>query len=136
MLFVGLDEHQKLSLVQLRMPKWHCNDVALRGLFHSWQSYGVIHLTLIPIFREQTIYRSHRSSWSNVGKNRAVFLVTAPIIRYSSSHVKGHQDTSKTPFASLPLTAQLNIEADELAGSYRRRHENAVHSRAPLLSHT
>eukprot|EP00980_Cylindrotheca_fusiformis_P020836 scaffold7832_cov103-Cylindrotheca_fusiformis.AAC.3 len=52
------------------------------------------------------------------------------------SHVKGHQDTSKTPFASLSLTAQLNIEADELAGSYRRHHENALHPRIPLLSHT
>eukprot|EP00980_Cylindrotheca_fusiformis_P016559 scaffold4965_cov87-Cylindrotheca_fusiformis.AAC.1 len=57
-------------------------------------------------------------------------------VQASFSHVKGHQDTSKTHFASLPLTAQLNIEADELAGSYRQRHENAVHSRAPLLSHT
>ena len=34
-------------------------------------------------------------------------------------HVRGHQD-KKTPYHRLPLLAQLNVDADELAGDYQR----------------
>eukprot|EP00980_Cylindrotheca_fusiformis_P031347 scaffold26211_cov176-Cylindrotheca_fusiformis.AAC.1 len=52
------------------------------------------------------------------------------------THVKGHQDVSKIPFDELPLMAQLNIEADDLAGAFRRRTSNAVHPLVPLLNHS
>eukprot|EP00980_Cylindrotheca_fusiformis_P027516 scaffold20799_cov73-Cylindrotheca_fusiformis.AAC.5 len=57
-------------------------------------------------------------------------------VHASFSHVRGHQDSSKVPFTSLSLLAQLNIEADGLAGSYRRNVADQPHPRVPLLSHT
>ena len=39
-----------------------------------------------------------------------------PVLRF----VKGHQDAD-CPYATMPLPAQLNIDADHLAGSYAPR---------------
>jgi hypothetical protein len=36
-------------------------------------------------------------------------------------HIKGHQD-NKTPYAYLPLPAQLNVDADEAAGDFQDQH--------------
>ena len=40
-------------------------------------------------------------------------------------YVKGHQDRNK-PFASLPLLAQLNVEADKMAGKYHELNQPQV----------
>eukprot|EP00980_Cylindrotheca_fusiformis_P013741 scaffold3534_cov102-Cylindrotheca_fusiformis.AAC.1 len=68
--------------------------------------------------------------------HETVMLLRQARVRATFSHVKGHQDSTSKPFDSLPLVAQLNIEADDLAGEYRRLHDNESHSKVPLLSHT
>eukprot|EP00980_Cylindrotheca_fusiformis_P010202 scaffold2269_cov65-Cylindrotheca_fusiformis.AAC.2 len=52
------------------------------------------------------------------------------------SHVKGHQDSLKTPFDELPLVTQLNIEADDLAGRFRTETNNLKYPTVPMLHHT
>lgn len=47
------------------------------------------------------------------------------------AHVKGHQD-DHTSYASLPLPAQLNVQADEVAGSYQYLERD--HQRTTLIS--
>lgn len=49
-------------------------------------------------------------------------------------HVKGHQDQDAEK-GDLPLLAQLNIEADQLAGQHQRQHPEPS-PRARLLPHT
>jgi hypothetical protein len=44
----------------------------------------------------------------------------------SFSHVKGHQD-DVTPYADLSLEAQLNAEADALAGEFQTKFPSAKH---------
>jgi hypothetical protein len=51
------------------------------------------------------------------------------------SHIKGHQDRKK-PYAELSLAAQLNVDADALAGAFLRNHPTINHSRAPMFPHT
>jgi hypothetical protein len=50
------------------------------------------------------------------------------------THIKGHQDTN-TAYDKLPLLAQLNIDADELATTKYQETHGQPHPRAPLFSH-
>jgi len=47
-------------------------------------------------------------------------------------HVKGHQD-KKTAYEQLPLPAQLNVDADKLAGDYMSNHPNTDYTVVPVL---
>ena len=47
-------------------------------------------------------------------------------------HVKGHQD-EKTDYALLSLPAQLNVDADKLAGDYMRDHPDKDYTKVPVL---
>ncbi len=53
--------------------------------------------------------------------------------RITIKHVKGHQDVD-TPYNKLPLLAQLNVDADELASQFMREHPR-ITSRVPGLTH-
>lgn len=61
-------------------------------------------------------------------------LTTQLPLQAHYTHVKGHQDRH-APVAELPLLAQLNVEADLLAGSFLAR-SPASYQLAPLLSST
>jgi hypothetical protein len=52
----------------------------------------------------------------------------------SFTHVKGHQD-DHVAYADLPLDAQLNVEADALAGEFQTKFPSE-HLQAPLLPST
>jgi len=45
-------------------------------------------------------------------------------------HIKGHQE-KKTACEQLPLPAQLNVDADKLAGDYMTNHPNSITSQQP-----
>ena len=52
-------------------------------------------------------------------------------------HVKGHQDDGISDSTeTLPYSAQLNIEADRLAGTYTTSSPTDNTTRAPLFEHT
>jgi hypothetical protein len=53
--------------------------------------------------------------------DRAEYTVTPEI-----NHVKGHQD-NKIPYTSLPLPAQLNVDADSLATNELCDRPNLIH---------
>ena len=50
------------------------------------------------------------------------------------SHVKGHQDKNK-PYQSLPLQAQLNVDADALATDFLQNNPDMDYSKALLMPH-
>ena len=60
--------------------------------------------------------------------NAAVEQDSRPTI----SHIKSHQDNDK-PYAQLPLRAQLNVDADELAEEFIQAYPDMDYSRVPLL---
>jgi len=47
-------------------------------------------------------------------------------------HIKGHQD-KKTAYEQLPLPAQLNVDANKLAGDYMAAHPNTDYTVVPIL---
>ena len=47
-------------------------------------------------------------------------------------HIKGHQD-KKTAYDQLPLPAQLNVDADKLAGDYMTAHPDKDYTVVPVL---
>jgi len=47
-------------------------------------------------------------------------------------HIKGHQD-KKTAYEQLPLPAQLNVDADKLAGDYMAAHPDTDYTVVPIL---
>jgi hypothetical protein len=55
-------------------------------------------------------------------------------IHPSINHIKGHQDR-QTPISELPLPAQLNVEADQLAEQYMQYHHDN-HRRALMFPDT
>jgi hypothetical protein len=50
-------------------------------------------------------------------------------------HVLGHQD-KMTHYAQLPLTAQLNVDADEATGAFHWSHSTTIQANVALLSTT
>jgi len=77
-----------------------------RGNAHLVYGYPYPNTTLKSEFHlTEQIYRTHQ----------------AYNIKATFHHVKGHQDKT-TKFDKLPLFAQLNIEADALAGVYQQPH--------------
>jgi hypothetical protein len=53
-------------------------------------------------------------------------------VQPSIGHIKSHQDKNK-PYEQLSLPAQLNCDADELAGEYLQEHPDLDHTRVPIL---
>jgi len=47
-------------------------------------------------------------------------------------HIKGHQD-KKTAYEQLPLPAQLNVDANKLAGDYMAAHPDTDYTVVPVL---
>ena len=82
------------------------NDGLIRKeIDHLGYTHPYPNITLEPEFDlVEEIYATHQR-----------YHITA-----SFKHVKGHQDKSKD-LSSLPLPAQLNVEADSLASSFYRK---------------
>jgi hypothetical protein len=72
------------------------------------------------------------SEWDVLAEIRAAMLELTAEGQPTISHIKGHQDR-KTPFAKLPLKAQLNCRADWLAEEYLTENPTLDHSRVPIL---
>jgi len=47
-------------------------------------------------------------------------------------HIRGHQD-KKTAYGQLPLPAQLNVDADKLAGDHMEAHPDKDYTVVPIL---
>ena len=55
-----------------------------------------------------------------------------PVNKPTFHHVKGHQDND-TPYEELPLRAQLNVDADQLAEDWLNTHPEFDHRKVPVL---
>jgi hypothetical protein len=71
------------------------------------------------------------SDWDITNEIQLRLRTFAPNIHVE--HVTGHQDRD-IPYEELPLMAQLNVEADELASQYMLDHPRTT-SRVPRLTH-
>jgi hypothetical protein len=102
-----------------RLMQWTCSTAPIKGIFAT-DNTGLIariqsqRSLLYPIPNS-----TFKPDWDIV----QAFVQTLSSFQVDASfqHVKGHQD-KKIPFDQLPLLAQLNVEADRYAGTYRVQH--------------
>ena len=86
------------------------------------------HLKFLKIYPNSTL----ASEWDVIAEIRQSFLDLDPSSRPSIHHIKGHQD-DEVEYDKLPLKAQLNVQADQLAADFIQQHPDFDYSRVPLL---
>ena len=72
------------------------------------------------------------SEWDALAEIKATLEALGTASQPTFAHIKGHQD-SIHPIAELPLQAQLNCKADELADRQFQQYPETDHSTVPLL---
>ena len=72
------------------------------------------------------------SDWDVLAEIKATLEALGPTSQPTFGHIKGHQDSIR-PIEELPLQAQLNCKADELAEKQFRLFPQTNHSTVPLL---
>lgn len=72
------------------------------------------------------------AEWDIIAECRTTMLAMDEMARPSLQHIQGHQDTD-TEYQDLPLAAQLNVDADALAGQFLRDHPEWDHSKVPIM---
>ena len=80
----------------------------------------------------KTPNRTQASDWDVLAEIWATLALLPNASRPHINHIKGHQDKKK-PYAELSLPAQLNCDADKLAGEYIDQHMDKHYSRVPIL---
>jgi hypothetical protein len=102
-----------------RLRKWTGSEAVISGILATDNS------GLVDRAKEQSKIRysvpnaTFQSDWDVV--EAIVVQVEAAELQVSYKHVKGHQDKD-TQYEDLPFLAQLNVDADKLAGTYQIEH--------------
>ena len=72
------------------------------------------------------------SDWDIIAELRETIHQIPETSRPSYRHIKGHQDKD-TSYEDLPLRAQLNVQADELADAWLHEHPDTEFTLVPVL---
>jgi hypothetical protein len=95
---------------------WFASYLALANGHHPWQ-YSPASLSPTTLVLNATFL-----SGCDVVEAIVIQVEVAEMtVQYQ--YVKGHQD-NKTPYKDLPFHAQLNVDADKLAGTYQLKHSS------------
>ena len=112
------------ELHQLAQPPKHSlrsDSKSMLQVIHKHKGYA-------KIFPNATM----ASDWDVVAEITSTLKQLPEILTPEMQHIKGHQDRQK-PYEELPLSAQLNCDADALANTWINNNPDFDHSRVPIL---
>jgi hypothetical protein len=122
------DQAQRTALstqyLQIRSPRLLCDNKGVITRINK-----LLHLP--TIFPNTTM----ESEWDILAEIRTALQALTPGCSPTFEHIKGHQD-AKIPMDELPISAQMNCEADQWANEYLVRYPDFPHERVPILPST
>jgi hypothetical protein len=99
---------------------WTQSDVIISGGILATDNSGLVDRAKAQtIIRDPVPNATFQSDWDAV--EAIVLQVEAAGMKVKYKHVKGHQD-EETAYGDLPFLAQLNVDANKLAGIYQSEH--------------
>jgi hypothetical protein len=109
------------SIAQLPQSTLHCDNESM-----------VKKTRKLPAKYQKVMNASLESDWDVLAEIWRTMEDMPEMSRPRIQHIKSHQDNDK-PYEELPLPAQLNVDADNLAEQFLRDHPDLDYKHVPLL---